>query len=114
MDLSEYVTPILIVANSATLGGASLSLLELLSCLPQAGYRATVVAAAAGPFTNEAAWAGAEVRVNSQPPWVSPGTVDDWLYAVRQIPCVVREIGKVIAEIQPGLGKITPRSLGGF
>lgn len=85
------------------MGGASLSLLELLHRLPHAGYRATVVAPESGPFPDEAARAGAEVRVINQPTWVTPGTVDAWLYSVRQFPQAVQAIGALIDEIRPAL-----------
>ena len=97
------MTPILIVANSATLGGASLSLLELLLRLPQAGYLATVVVPEPGHLADAAGQAGAEVRVIPQPPWVSPGTLDAWLYAVRQIPEAVTRLGALIDETRPAL-----------
>lgn len=95
--------PLLLCANSPSLGGASLSLLELLYRLPQADYQATVVVPEPGPFADAAGQAGAEVRVISQPPWVSPGTLDAWLYAVRQIPEAVARLGALIDDIRPAL-----------
>jgi glycosyltransferase involved in cell wall biosynthesis len=104
VDMNQNAkTPMLMVASSSALGGASLSLLELLGRLPAAGYRATVVAPEAGPFADEAARVGADVRLIPQPPWVSPGTVDAWLYAIRQLPEAVARVRDLIVEISPAM-----------
>jgi glycosyltransferase involved in cell wall biosynthesis len=44
---------------------------------------------------------GADVRLIPQPPWVSPGTVDAWLYAIRQLPEAVARVRDLIVEISP-------------
>lgn len=95
MDLTQsQANParVLFAANTASLGGASQSLLALLRGLPREAIEPVVVLPAPGPLADELRGMGVRAVQCEHPWWVTPGGVDAWLYAMRQLPEAVRRL----------------------
>ncbi len=92
---------LLFIANSSSLGGSSLSLLDLLQRLPRDRYTATVVVPEAGPLVAAAAPHAADVQVLAHPRWVTSGGDDSWLYAIRTLPAAVERLRALMRTWRP-------------